>query len=217
ELPGLPAELQPPSRAGFPATHTLLEGAWRAYVDAVDAILVEQPFFFGERFTVADASVYGCLGMNLRDPEACDVLRSRSLRTYSWLCDIRDRRHVLTRGALALHPRLAPLLMLIGRTFGPLMQQNEAAYEHARARRETCFAERAFNRGLALYDGELLGHAFRAVAKPFQVRVWRELRAAWHALPPDARRGVDLLTEGAADTWLAPLASPRAEAERAGA
>ena len=95
------------------------------------------------------------------------------------------------------------------------MRQNEAAYEQAWARGDTRFAERAFNRGLALYDGELLGHPFRAVVKPFQVEVWRELRAAWHALPPDARRTIDALTESAADTWLTPLASPRAEAERA--
>ena len=48
----------------------------------------------------------------------------------------------------------------------------------ARAAGETRFNEAAFDAGRALYDGTLLGRPFRSVAKTFQVRVWRDLRAA---------------------------------------
>ena len=44
------------------------------------------------------------------------------------------------------------------------------------------FNERGFDRGVALYDGELLGWPFRAVVKTFQVKVWRRLLDEWRAL-----------------------------------
>ena len=63
-------------------------------------------------------------------------------------------------------------------------------------RGERLFNERAFDAGRALYDGTLLGKPFRAVAKTFQVRVWRELQAAWLALRSDVRaQKVAILTE----------------------
>jgi hypothetical protein len=150
----------------------------------------------GERFTVADASAYGQLSMNLTDPTANERLRARAPRTHAWLLAVRDGRHVGSRGDLALHDSLRPLLRIVAETFVPLMRQNEAAYDAARAAGETLFNERAFDRGRALYDGELRGHPFRAVVKTFQVRVWRDLVRAWQALGEPDRRRIDELAGG---------------------
>jgi glutathione S-transferase len=186
--------LVPPSPPGFPPTHALLDETWRAYVDAVAGVLSQRPFLFGAGFTVADASVYGQLGMNLADPTACDLLRARAPRLHAWLDATWHDAHAGTTGPVALHDDLVPLLRLIGRTFVPLMVQNERAYQAALAAGETIFNERAFDRGRALYDGELLGHPFRAVVKTFQVQVWRELRAAYAALDAgDRRRASELI------------------------
>jgi glutathione S-transferase len=184
---GLPPALMPPARAGFPSTHRLLAHAWEAYMDGVEAVLSVQPYLLGERFTLADASVYGQLGMNLKDPTAAEVMQRRAPATFRWLNAIRDGRHADSRGPLALSLGLRGLFDAIARTFVPLMIQNESAYTAARAAGETLFNEAAFDRGRALYDGMLLGCPFRSVAKTFQVRVWRELRAAWDALAADAR------------------------------
>jgi glutathione S-transferase len=186
-IPGLPPDLTPPSRDGFPPTHELLDELRGAVLDGIEGVLGRQPFLLGGRFTLADASVYGQLGMNLKDPTAAEDMRRRAPTTYRWLCAIRDGRHAASAGALTLADTLRPLLGLIDRTFVPLMVQNDAAYERARAAGETLFNERAFDRGRALYDGMLLGRPFRSVVKTFQVRVWRELRAAWIALDADAR------------------------------
>jgi glutathione S-transferase len=183
---GLRAALTPPSLPGFPETHGMLATAWQAYLASVEAVLVRRPFLLGERFTIADAGVYGQLGMNLADPSAADDMRRRAPATFAWLGAIRDRRHVGSAGPLALGEELAGLLAIIARTFIPLMQQNERAYVEARERGEHCFNERAFDARRALYDGTLLGKPFRAVAKTFQVRVWRELREAWRQLTPEA-------------------------------
>lgn len=189
-LEGMPAERVPPARHGFPPTHRLLAHAWEAYLDGVESVIREQPFLLGERFTLADASAYGQLGMNLKDPSAAEIMRRRAPATYRWLCAIRDGQHAGRSGALALSSRLRGLLAAIDETFVPLMRQNEAAYEIARAAGETLFNEAAFNRGRAIYQGSLLGLPFRSVVKTFQVRVWRDLKAAWHLLEGPARSRV---------------------------
>lgn len=181
----------PPARAGFPPTHALLEEAWRRYVAAMESLLARQPFLLGGRFTLADASAYGQLGMNMVDPEAAALLQDLAPRTWRWLCAIRGGEHRSATGELESSAALRPLLAVISETFIPLMRQNEAAYEAARSQGETLFNEAAFERGRALYDGQLLGHPFRAVVKTFQVRVWREVQASWQALEAGDRDALE--------------------------
>ena len=173
----------PPARPGFPPTHDLLYESWVAYLAAMESLLAVQPWILGDRFSIADASAYGQLSMNLVDPSAERQLCERAPRTRQWLEEIRDGRHAGSSGSLSLSVAAKPLLAMIMATFAPLMAQNEQAWQRAAKRGETLFNEAAFDTGRALYDGELLGHPFRAVAKTFQVRVWRELRASWHQLP----------------------------------
>ena len=157
---GLPPERTPPAPAGFPPTHRLLAHAWEAYLDGVEAVVREQPYLLGERFTLADASVYGQLGMNLKDPSAAEIMRRRTPATYPLAAAPSATASTSARGgALVLSTRLRGLLDAITRTFVPLMVQNEAAYDAARAAGETLFNEAAFDRGRALYDGTLLGAA----------------------------------------------------------
>ncbi len=185
---GLRAALTPPSLEGFPPTHDLLHEIWESYLAGVETVLRRQPFLLGDRFTLADAGVYGQLAMNLADPTAAEEMRRRAPTTFDWLTAIRDRRHRAQRGGLRLDVALlGPLLDAVTRTFVPLMQQNARAYASARAAGETLFNERAFDRGRALYDGTLLGRPFRSVVKTFQVRVWRDLVQAWRDLPPATR------------------------------
>lgn len=180
----------PPSKPGFPATHALLEQSWHSYLDAMEHLLAEQPFLLGQRFTVADASAYGQLSMNLIDPTTAANIERRAPRTYRWLIDIRDGGHRESTGELALSPALQPLLDIIMKTFVPLMVQNDRAYKDFLAAGETVFNETAFDRVVSLYSGELLGHPFRSVAKTFQVRVWRELCEQWRRLDGASREAL---------------------------
>lgn len=177
----------PPSRAGFPPTHALLDQSWSGYLAAMESLLAAQPWILGDRFCVADASAYGQLSMNLIDPSAERALRERAPRTHRWLEAIRDGRHVGSHGNLTLSAAAKPLLAIIMETFVPLMLQNERAWRSAALQGEVLFNEAAFDRGRALYDGELRGHPFRAVAKTFQVRVWRDLRGSWRRLSDEDR------------------------------
>jgi glutathione S-transferase len=179
---GMPAALTPPAREGFPPTHALLDAAWRRYLNAMETVLAQQPYLLGQRFTLADASAYGQLGMNLVDGRAAELLQELAPRTFDWLCMIRDGGHRDSTGELALNDGLAPLLDCVAETFMPLMRQNEAAYREASQRGQTLFNEAAFDRGEALYDGSLMGMPFRAVVKSFQVVVWRDICRAWDSL-----------------------------------
>jgi glutathione S-transferase len=179
---GVAADITAPSRTGFPATHAILDDAWRNYLRAMESLLQTQPYLLGQRFTLADAAAYGQLSMNLTDGRAAQLLRQLAPTTFDWLCRIRDGKHRGSSGPLQLSDALAPLLLAISQTFIPLMQKNEVAYVQASNAGQRLFNEAAFVRGEALYDGELQGKPFRSVAKSFQVVVWRELRSAWQAL-----------------------------------
>jgi len=185
----LPLRLRPPAREGFPPTHELLETAFAELLRALEPVLSERAFLFGERFTLADASVYGQLGMNRTDPSARARIARVAPATQVWIERIACGDFLGHRpgGRLSLDAALSPLLTWICRTFVPLMQQNHDAWARYRAAGETRFNEAAFDAGRALYEGRLLGQPFRSVVKTFLVRVWRDLRREWDALEASRR------------------------------
>lgn len=191
-FPDLPTGITPPTREGFPPTHALLEDCFRRLLAALEDVLSRQPFLFGQRFTLADASVYGQLGMNLSDASAEGWIARDARQLRAWLERIAhaDFENSEPDGKLGLHAALRPLLLEIYEIFVPLMQQNRAAYRRHHDEGVRIFNERAFNRGRALYDGELRGAPFRSVAKTFQVRVWETLCGRWKGLKKSEREEV---------------------------
>jgi glutathione S-transferase len=180
----LPRRLRPPAPEGFPPTHALLEEAFARLLGALEPLLSVQSFLFGERFTLADASVYGQLAMNRADPSADARILRAAPAVHAWVARIArgEFRGHRADGVLALGSVHAPLLAWISTTFVPLMQQNHDAWQRHRCAGETRFNEAGFDAGRSLYDGVLLGRPFRSVAKTFQVRVWQDLRMAWDQL-----------------------------------
>lgn len=196
-VPGLPRALTPPSREGFPPTHRLLEETWERILAALEQILAVQPFLLGQRFSLADASAYGQLSMNLTDAAAARRLLELAPRTHAWLEAIRDGRVARREtGSGRLDPCLAPLLECFLDTFAPLMQANEAAYVDWHSRGVRTFNEKAFDAGLALFEIHLAGHPCRSVVKTFQVVAWRQLRRLWRRLDGTQRSEVAALAGG---------------------
>jgi len=183
---GLSRELSPPALEGFPETHTLLNESWRQYLKGMEAVLAEQPYLLGHRFTIADASAYGQLGMNLVDPETAQLMKELAPITHDWLTRIYEGKHQTTKDPsnekLYISEALGSLLNTIMSTFSALMIQNRQAYESAKANQVSVFNEAAFDKRKALYDGKLRGYPFRSVVKTFQVKVWEELCQKWKSL-----------------------------------
>ncbi len=192
--------LQPPSIDYWPETHNILDNAWGMYLSAMESLLAKQPYAMGNQFTIADASIYGQLSMNLKDPSAAGLLKRTAPLTFDWLCAIRDGQHVLDNAVgcettmtseISLSPEtiaaLKPLLDIIMQTYSALMVQNSNAYDSYKKGGQTVFNEKAFDQRKALYDGELMGHPFRSVVKTFQVRVWQDICDTWGALKTEDR------------------------------
>lgn len=197
----LPPQLRPPSRAGFPPTHALLDDAFARLLSALEPLLARRPFLFGDRFTLADASVYGQLAMNRLDPSADRRILETAPSVHEWIGRIAvgDFRGHRTDGALGFDAGHDPLLAWVGELFIPLMKQNRDAYVSHRRRGERRFNEAGFDAGRGLYDGVLLGRPFRSVAKTFQVRVWEDLCREFGALAADSRRCLEARLPGACD------------------
>ena len=85
KVENLPENLQPPSHKDFPPTHDLLETSFTRLLSALDLILQNRPFLLGDRFTLADAGVYGELAMNLTDPSAARKIETESPTVFKWL------------------------------------------------------------------------------------------------------------------------------------
>ena len=179
---GVAPEITPPSIGGFPETHTLLDTSWRRYLAGMERVLSEQPYLLGDQFTLADASAYGQLNMHCIDGRADEIIAEVAPTTHAWLQRITRGEHRADRGDLYLSEHLTDLLAIISETFIPLMRQNEKAYEAFREQGQSRFNQSAWDRGEALYEGEVLGLPFRSVAKTFQVVCWRELLEQWRSL-----------------------------------
>lgn len=178
----MPAKLTPPNIEGFPSTHVLLNLAWRKNLAALENIFTQQTYLLGEQFTVADASVYGQLYMNMSDPSAAKSIKQLAPVTYQWLININQGKHVEDNGALFLSAHLSPLLDIISKTFIPLMQQNAQAFYMAKKQGDMQFNEAAFDDRTNIYAGESLGLSFKSVVKSFQIKVWQSLQNQWSDL-----------------------------------
>ncbi|MFT7372045.1 MAG: glutathione S-transferase [Oleiphilaceae bacterium] len=188
---GVSKSLTPSARVGFPETHSLLNHSWKKYLHGMETILAKQAYLLGDQFTIADASAYGQLGMNLVDPETSEKMQKLAPHTYAWLNRIDQHKHSQQASAsLYLSEAIKPLLSTIMLTFSALMVQNAQAYKFAKLKGETLFNEAAFDQGKALYDGKLCGYPFRSVVKTFQVRVWDDIQSAWSKLTAEEKDDV---------------------------
>ena len=192
-IAGLSQRRQPPAREGFPPTQALLQDTFARLTTLLDTLLSERPYLLGERFTLADAAIYGQLGMNLADPSTAHDLRERTPQLYRWLNTLHTGTPPRIDAPLQIDATLKPLLEEISRIHLPLMQQNAAAHQRLKQQGQRRFNEPAFNAGEALYSGQLDGQPYRSVAKSFQARSWRDCRARWQQLSALDRDQISLL------------------------
>ena len=191
----LPKVLQPPIKIGFPATHKLLENSYDNLLDALELLFAKRPYILGNAFTLADASIYGQLSMNLTDPSANQHIIRRAPNVHAWLIKIQQSDFQRPdKVKFEINEDLAPLLMEIQRTFIPLMQQNHQAYKNYLAEGHDVFNENAFNKGEALYEGLIDGEPFKSVVKSFQVASWQDIVKRWNGLSDSERQIINDVT-----------------------
>jgi glutathione S-transferase len=179
-------------------TRPLLDAAFLRLLDILETLLQQRPFILGSRFTLADAAIYGQLGMNLPDPSANAIILERAPTLHRWLTRLHgaDAGPAPGQGKIQLDGALKPLLTEIARVYIPLMQQNARAHTGFRQSGYRRFNEAAFARGEMLYDGILERRQFRTVAKSFQARVWNDCVARYRGIGPHAQYRISRLADG---------------------
>ena len=180
----LPTWQRPPSRKGFPPTHALLETVWEGMVDGVEAALADgRQYLFGNGLTLADAALIGNLGSTLKvDPDSAKRMRARAPKTVAWVERNIDGGATLAAAHSSWNEGLQHLVKWCANAFLPLMQANADAYAMRPIESGGPRNERAYNAGVGLFSGELLGHPYRTVVKDFQVKTYQELSALFAAL-----------------------------------
>lgn len=181
DIPG--AKRQPPAHKDFPPTHDLLEQSFARILVALEKVFSCRAYLFGDCYTLADASIYGQLAMNLPDVSAAKWIAKEAPHTYGWLQRLADLDFTHHHDSQPQwHDDLMPLIDEISRIYLPLMDQNERAYNNFVGQGQEAFNERAFWKGQAIYAGKLDGMEFKTVAKSFQVTTWKVIKQKYQSL-----------------------------------
>ena len=113
-------------------TGPVIEASYQRFLKIMDSLLQDRPFLLGRRPSSGDFGLYGQLTqLALFDPTSSALTLQESPRTYAWTELLEDLSGLeveesdwIDRSELE---SLRPLLIEIGRTYGPVMMANAKA------------------------------------------------------------------------------------------
>ncbi|MEI7933166.1 MAG: glutathione S-transferase N-terminal domain-containing protein, partial [Alphaproteobacteria bacterium] len=156
----------------------LIEETARRLCALFEAHVLEQPFFFGSRPSLAEFSWYGQFSQLIVDPTPNDLLREVAPFTVRWLMQVEDLSGWEGEWAApdtALPPIVDQLLTFAAEVYFPFLEANA----------------RAVASGADTFTVELLGREYSQGAFKYQVRCLNALRRAYADLPIAVRSGLD--------------------------
>jgi glutathione S-transferase len=160
------------------ANAPLIEETCRRVLAMFEAHVVEQRYVFGSRPSLAEFGWYGQFSQLIVDPSPNDLLREIAPFTVRWIMQLDDASGVegeWRAPSEPLPPIVDQLLAFAGEVYLPFLEANA----------------RAVAAGEETFTAELLGRPWTQGAFKYQARCLANLRAAYAALPPDARRALE--------------------------
>ena len=155
----------------------ILHVASRA-LDAMESMVLDQPFLFGTRPSLADFAIYGQMSQFLVDIAAQEPCRKRAPYTMRWVSQVDDLSGI--EGDWQRHgAAVGQLLDLIGSVYFPFLQANAQAFES----------------GAEQFSIEVDGMTYAQGPFKYQVKCLAELRKAYGALSDEAKTEVDTILE----------------------
>ena len=166
-------------------TAPVIETSYRRFLEAFEALLMQQPFLMGERPGASDFAVYGQLTqLAAFDPTPMTLTLDIAPRVFAWTQLMDDQSGLEPDGQGWLSPDrlggLRPLLGEIGRTYTPVMLANALALMS----------------GAAQVEAVVEGLPWTQQPFPYQGKCLTWLRADYAALEPDAKARIDALLAG---------------------
>ena len=143
-----------------------------------EAHVLQQPFFFGDRPSLAEFGWYGQFSQLIVDPSPNDLLRQIAPFAVRWIMQVEDLSGWEGEWAAPdapLPPIVDQLLAFAGKVYFPFLEANARA---VRAGEET-------------FGVELLGRPYSQGAFKYQVRCLNTLRATYRALAPEVKHSLD--------------------------
>ncbi|HEY0648650.1 glutathione S-transferase N-terminal domain-containing protein [Phenylobacterium sp.] len=162
----------------------VIEETMRRLCAIFEAHVLERPFLFGSRPSLAEFGWYGQFSQLANDPTPSDLMREIAPFTYRWLMHLDDASGVDGAWRQADEPLAAAverLLALAGEVYLPFLEANEAAL---RAGEES-------------FTVELLGRPYSQGTFKYQAKCLESLRRAYANLPAEAKARVAPMLEAA--------------------
>jgi glutathione S-transferase len=163
-----------------PENAPMIEASMDRLCAILEAQVVEQPFWFGTRPSLAEFGVLGQFSQLLTDPTPNRVLRAQASMTVRWLMQMDDLSGLDGEWRMPGEPRqpvVEQLLAFAGEVYVPFLLANE----HAVAS------------GAQTFRFEALGCSYEQGAFKYQVKCLEALRTRHAALPAAARADIDAL------------------------
>ena len=161
-----------------------------SFMDAMESMVLDQPFLFGTRPSLADFAIYGQMTQFLVDIAAQEPCRKRAPYTMRWVSQVDDLSGIegeWCKDGEAYGTAVEPLLKLAGSVYFPFLIANAQAFES----------------GEAQFSIEVDGMSYAQGPFKYQVKCFAELRRAYAALSAEAKTKVDPILEK--HNCLAPL------------
>jgi glutathione S-transferase len=175
-----------------------IEEHFEALLDALDALLAEQPFLLGGQPSLADCAMMGPFYAHLYlDLAPGQIVRARSPHVAHWIERCNHPAPRTFTGFLpddALHPALAPVLELIGRDAAPFVLDAARAFDDwADAHPPDLDAP---PRAVGRHETALRGRRFARYTSSYLPWLLQRPLDAWSALDEAVRRSVVSALEG---------------------
>jgi glutathione S-transferase len=162
----------------------VIEDAMRRLCAIFEAHVLERPYLFGSRPSLAEFGWYGQFTQLANDPTPAELMREIAPFTYRWLMHLDDASGIEGEWRAAgepLAPAVQQLLAFAGEVYMPFLLANDAAL---RAGEET-------------FTVELLGRPYSQGTFKYQAKCLENLRRAYADLPAEASARVTPMLDAA--------------------